>query len=362
MKKEDILQFEADDASKMGINGKQVFFTKRINGKTVHNKIGDEEIQNTIPLTEKNENITEELYVEFKTNKYQEPKENTNNKTNLKKKVKKKKRKNKKRNKKRKLAKILFLIILLVGITIFAMMSPIFKIEKIEISGNKQISNETIISFANIHEGSNIFRISKKDVSSRIKENQYINNVIIKRKLPGVLKIEVEERKIAYQVKVIDSFIYIDYQGYILEVSSENANVPLVEGLATDQDTLLNGKRLANSDINSLKGMLKIMDAAKAAEISNLISKIKLEKVGYTLELTSENKIVYLGNASNITNKMMYLKTILSKEKGHNGKIFLNGDLNTGFKPYFREETNNQEENTEESKNESKEQKGEKDE
>ena len=33
MDKNNILQFEADDTSKTGINGKQVFFAKRINGK-----------------------------------------------------------------------------------------------------------------------------------------------------------------------------------------------------------------------------------------------------------------------------------------------------------------------------------------
>ena len=45
MDKNNILQFEADDTSKTGINGKQVFFTKRINGKTTHNKLSEEEIE-----------------------------------------------------------------------------------------------------------------------------------------------------------------------------------------------------------------------------------------------------------------------------------------------------------------------------
>ena len=63
MDKKQILQFEADDTSKMGINGKQVFFAKKINGKITHNKEVEKEskvIQNQQP--EKND----ELYIELK--------------------------------------------------------------------------------------------------------------------------------------------------------------------------------------------------------------------------------------------------------------------------------------------------------
>ena len=38
MDQKEILQFEPDDASRTGMNGKQVFFAKRINGKTTRNK------------------------------------------------------------------------------------------------------------------------------------------------------------------------------------------------------------------------------------------------------------------------------------------------------------------------------------
>ena len=43
MKEHDFLQFEEDDAGKKGLDGKQVFVTKRINGKVTHNKANNVE-------------------------------------------------------------------------------------------------------------------------------------------------------------------------------------------------------------------------------------------------------------------------------------------------------------------------------
>ncbi len=34
---------------------------------------------------------------------------------------------------------------------------------------------------------------------------------------------------------------------------------------------------------------------------------------------------------------MLYVQAIIEQEKGKEGEIFLNGDLNNGFRPYFRE-------------------------
>ena len=336
MDKNNILQFEADDTSKTGINGKQVFFAKRINGKITRNKEIERESK-FIP--NKNQNDDDELFIEFKNVKF-------NPKTAPQKKVTPNKNNNSKINnikkKKKKVSiipKIAVLFLIIIAIGIFAFISPIFNIKAIEVNGNNKIDKDTVISLSGVNIGKNIFQVSKKQVINSIKENQYINNVDVKRKLPGTLEINVEERKIAYQVKVINSYVYLDYQGYILEVSSNKEKVPLIEGFTTNQDTLLNGKRLDNNDIKLLRTILRIMETAKTSEIDKLISKILVKDNEYILELSKENKLVYLGDATDLTNRMTYVKIIVDKEKGKTGKAFVDKDINNGFKPYFREES-----------------------
>ena len=332
MDKNNILQFEADDTSKTGINGKQVFFAKRINGKVTRNKEIEKQSRH---IQEKEQNNDEELFIEFKNIKVnpqnippqkQESKINRANNKKL------------KRRRKNIARRIIVLLVLLVGTAVFAMVSPIFNIQKIIVIGNEKIDESTIISLSGELEGKNIFQISKKKVINNIKENPYIDSVTIKRNLPGTLQINIDERKTAYQIKVINSYVYINYQGYILEVSSKSADVPIIEGFQTEQDTLLNGKKLSDKDIEALRIILRIMETAKSAEVSKLISKISIQNNEYLLEMKKENKIVYLGNATDLTNRMTYVKIIVDKEKGKTGKVFVNGDINSGFKPYFREE------------------------
>lgn len=367
MDKKDILQFEEDDASEIGINGKQVFFAKRINGQTSRNKGKNETISKKIEQNDEEE----DLFIEFK-NPYFEEKDsyktkrstkiNTNinknnyikenqknckktknkstnhkqNKNNTSKKPINKKKNKKVKNKRNK--RIVLLILIIFAIIIFALISPIFNIQTIKVEGNNKISSDTIISLSGVVTGENIFRISCKNITNNIKENPYIESVTISRNLPGTLEISVEEREVAYQIKVINSYVYINSHGYILEKNSKSANVPVIEGFSTDQDTLLNSTRISDNDIPYLNAMLRIMNTAKKEEVSDLITKIIIENDEYILELKSENKKVYLGDSSDIVNKMAYLKVILKQEKGNIGEVFLNGDLNNGFKPFFREE------------------------
>ena len=335
MDKNNILKFETDDTSKTGINGKQVFFAKRINGKVTRNKEIEKESKN---IPEKKQNDEDELFIEFKNikvNNQNIPQKKSTPKNNINKNNIPKKKKNK--GKKIK-SKIFILILIIIGIGIFALVSPIFNIDEIKVIGNEKVESETIESLSGIEKGKNIFQISKKNIINDVKENPYINSVQVKRRLPGTIELDIEERKLAYQVKVINSYVYIDYKGYILEVSSKQEKVPLVEGFTTDQDTLLNGKRLINNDIEKIRTILTIMETSKAIEINNLISKITIQNNEFVLELKKENKIIYLGEANDLTNKMTFVKTMLEKEKGNTGKIFVNGDINKGFKPYFREE------------------------
>ena len=81
MDKNNILQFEPDDASKTGMNGKQVFFTKRINGKVTRNK----EIENDSRYISENEvnndKNNDELFIELKNVKIK-PEPNPQNQQN----------------------------------------------------------------------------------------------------------------------------------------------------------------------------------------------------------------------------------------------------------------------------------------
>lgn len=270
------------------------------------------------------------------------------NKNKIKKEEEKKKkltqaeRKRKKRNKKIKfILKTLLLLGIIIGGITFAMISPIFNVKDIQVTNNSQVSSETIISLSELKNEENIFRFSSIKVENQIKENAYIENVKIHRRIPNTIQIDVEERVHSYSIDFLGKYAYINNQGYILEIAEDSKKKPIIQGIVTPEEQVTVGNRLNNEDLEKLEDVIKIMDATKEYNLDTKVTSIDIsDKNEYSLYLEEEKKKVHLGDNTNLSNKMLYVNSILEEEKGKTGEIFVNGDLNNKFKVYFRESLN----------------------
>lgn len=229
------------------------------------------------------------------------------------------------------------LIIIIAGI-IFALVSPIFNIKEINVSNNNQINTETIISLSQLNLGQNIFKFNKNKVNKNIKTNAYIESVEIKRKLPNKVQIQIEERKQEYNVEFLNGYAYINNQGYILQISEEKQALPTIQGISTPDEQIVEGNRLNSEDLEKLEVIIQIINICKNYELDSKITNIDIStKDEYTLYLEEEKKTIYLGDKSNLSNKMLYVQVIIEENRGKEGAIFVNGDLNNNFKPRFKE-------------------------
>ena len=236
-----------------------------------------------------------------------------------------------------RIIKIIAIIAFIVAIAIFFFTSPVFNIKTIEVKGNNKVSTEEIIKLSQIETNQNIYKVSKNAVKDNIKENAYIENVQVYRMLPDKIEIEVKERTASFMIQINGKYAYINNQGYILEINSENIFLPIIAGYATLVDNIIPGNRLEQEDLIKLETVLTIMESANSNQMSELITTIDISNPkNYTLTLNNEEKTVYLGDASNISTRMHYLKGILQNEKGNPGEVFIDGNLTTQ-KVYFRE-------------------------
>lgn len=266
-----------------------------------------------------------------KTEKQKKPPKKSVNEKNPK--LTKKQEQRMKRNKKVKLVlKTILLIALIVGAIVFFLTSPVFNISNIKIVGNEKISIEEIEGLSQIEIGQNTYKIVKSKVIENIKQNPYIKTVAIKRSLPNTIIITVTERHAKYQLEYGSAYIYMDSQGYLLEVSENKLELPIITGLETEDINLQPGKRLEQSDLQKLDVVLKITEAAQINEISSLVTKIDIsDKSDYKMILESEQKTVHLGDSTDINDRMFMVKLIIEKEKGNKGELFL-----TNNKDYWR--------------------------
>ncbi len=234
--------------------------------------------------------------------------------------------------------KVFFLLSLIIVAIILVMLSSIFNIKFIKVENNSIISEEEIINLADIGSEQNLFKLRKNTVIANIKKNAYIESVEISRKLPNTLEIKVKERTRKYMLQFADSYIYINNQGYMLEISTEKLDLPIITGFKTDLSNVKAGDRLEVDDLKKLEMVIKIVETANSNGIGSLISKVDIsDDKEYMVELASENKKAYLGDCSNLNTRMLHLKTIIEQEKGNAGTAYIDMNLNTS-RAYFRPE------------------------
>lgn len=225
----------------------------------------------------------------------------------------------------------------LVASFIFFMMSPLFDLVEIQVTGNDHISQDTIISLSEIQMGDNIYKNSSSKIKKNVKQNAYIDSVEVKRHLPNKIELIVKERKTTYMLEFAGSYAYINNQGYILEITKEAIDVPIIVGYGTNQDNIQEGRRLEQEDLQSLEIAIKIMDFVHSKDFEYKINRINIaDKQNYTLYLEEEKKTVYIGDASNLNSRLEYTKEVLKDTKGLEGEIFVNRDMSIKEKAYFR--------------------------
>ena len=188
-------------------------------------------------------------------------------------------------------------------------MSNIFNIKEIKVINNNKISTEEIINLSTLQINTNMFKFTKGIVKNNIKTNAYVDNVIIKRNINGTITLDIKERTPAYMLKFANSYVYINNQGYILELSETPLELPTITGFSTPADSLKEGNRLNAEDLKKLDDVIKIIESAKSNSLANIITNIDItDSKNYKLVIESEAKTIQFGEAKNINIKILKIE------------------------------------------------------
>ncbi len=235
----------------------------------------------------------------------------------------KKRPKTKKKNIKLKIVKWIFLLALLATAIILFLLSSVFNITDIVVENNKKISEQEIVNLSGLVKNENMFKTTNKKIKEGIKQNPYIEDVVITRELSGKVKLKVIERTPTYMIKFANGYAYINNQGYILEISEEALQLPIITGFKTSSEEIKAGNRLVVDDLKELENVIKIMETAKNTSIADIITEIDISNSNnYKLVIASEGKTVQFGDLNNINVKILKIEYILEQEKGREGEIY----------------------------------------
>lgn len=244
--------------------------------------------------------------------------------------------KDKKQSKKRKIGLKIFkwtsiLALIITGI-IFFMMSSVFNIKQIVISNNNKISSEEIIRLSGLTTGTNMFKTSNKFIRNGIKSNPYIENVKIKKEITGTVELEIEERVPTYMLKFANAYVYINNQGYMLEITEIPLELPIITGFKTPTESIKEGNRLIVEDLKKLEDVIRIIESSKNNSLANIITEVNIaDSTNYILTIASESKTIQFGDISNVNVKLLKIEALLELEKGIPGEIYFQDSEKTVF-------------------------------
>lgn len=144
------------------------------------------------------------------------------------------KRRRRKRQKNRGRVGILLAAVTVAGAIAVMLLTPLFDIEEIKVSGSAVVPAESIVYASGIGVGQNIFRVGISEAENAIRALQYIDTVEIKRRLPDTIEIIVTEGTVKAYINSNGTYFGISIDGKILNSvapTQSEAGRPVVEGL-----------------------------------------------------------------------------------------------------------------------------------
>lgn len=227
---------------------------------------------------------------------------------------------------------VLIIIILLIALALF-MLSSLFNIKQIVVLNNSKINSQEILNLSTLSIGKNMFKTMNKTIRDGIKTNPYIEDVKVRRNLNGTVTLEIEERTPSYVLQYGNSYLYINNQGYILEMSEAPLELPKITGYVTNADMLKEGNRLEVEDLKKLEDVIKIIELSKNTTLVGKITEINIEdSSNYILTIASEGKTVQFGDNKNIKVKLLKIEAVLKQTEGEQGEIYFQNLERTIFK------------------------------
>ncbi len=112
--------------------------------------------------------------------------------------------------------------------------APWFRMDKTIINGCGKVSNQEILALTNVKPGQALFYLNTDKMIRQIKTNPWIENVLIRRDLPGKLIIDVKERHAVALMRKDQTLYFVDTHATPFKKigEKESADLPILTGFS----------------------------------------------------------------------------------------------------------------------------------
>ena len=196
-----------------------------------------------------------------------------------------------------KVIQFLFVVALLGAMTVGA--TVFFQVEQVEVSGNARYTQEEIVACTGIKSGDNLFRMNKFAIQDHVKEEMpYIEDILIRRRLPSTITVAVTEWDAVAQVLPNENWVAPEVEeGETAPVATEVSWLISVGGKLLEQAPAEDA-RMKITGLTALDARDGIQISVPEEESGRLLSVVALMDELERREMLADVSVMRVGSTS----------------------------------------------------------------
>ena len=111
-----------------------------------------------------------------------------------------------------------------------AFWSPVLNVRRIQVVGVKHTESSDVRDATGLDQDENLLLVSTGAVAASVEELPWVRDADVQRRLPGTVRVKVEERSAALVVTVASGRWTIDASGHVLEEGAASGRLPTLTG------------------------------------------------------------------------------------------------------------------------------------
>ena len=164
-------------------------------------------------------------------------------------------------------------ILLCIAAVIAFLLSPVFDISRVEVTGNSYYSDEEVVNMSGVQKGVNLFlHPQKRQIKAALETNPYFSKIKVHRRLPSTLRIDVTERKQVAAVKYGNSYVVISGSGLVLRTTKIDPKLTILTGLTLSRIRV--GRKITAVEKQTLEKTLEMVNVMDRGDL--YFKKIKM--------------------------------------------------------------------------------------
>ncbi len=231
----------------------------------------------------------------------------------------------------------LMVAILILGAIATLSLTVLFGIETVKVEGDSRYSVEQILAAADVPVGENLLRYKKEEASAAIKSQlPYIDEVKIKKVLPGTVEITVEDAVPAFAFVEEDRYLLVSESGRALEyVETKPDGFILIFGAAFSEPVL--GQAMPYEQEDHLALITALLDEIEKQEFTG-VKEIDLRSSTEITMLYEDRVKLLVGTSNDLDYKISFAKKLLAGEieSDAKGELDLSRLSDENSDAYFR--------------------------